>query len=1235
MHAGPVMPQVPLRYFAALTGLVALSCLLSSAAAEWHSIAGGRYIELPQVQGGAAGFKALDPSATGIHFTNTLSEEAAATNRTLFNGSGVATGDVDGDGLPDIVFAGLNSQLELYRNLGGFHFSNVTREAGLLLTNAICRGVVLADVTGDGALDLLLTTTGSGVRCWRNDGHGHFTDMTAETGLASSYGSMTLALADVNGDGALDLYVANNRAEDIRDRGQVLLRSVRGQAVVPPALTNRLVIINGQLMEYGEPDFLYLNDGTGHFRKVDWAGGTFLDEAGHPLHGPPLDWGLSATLRDFNGDGAPDLYVCNDFWTPDRIWINNGRGTFKAAPPLAFRKTSGSSMGVDLADLDGDGWPEIFVVDMLSRLPSWRKRQMSAQPAALNLPGEIENRPQSLRNTLFHSRRDGSYEEIANFAGLAASEWAWQPFFMDVDLDGQPDLLIPAGHAHDVQDRDASALINARQKNYGAITNAEERRRIFTADLVAHNRLYPPLATPIVAFRNTGRFRFEDVTANWGTAQPGVHHGIAFADFDGDGDLDFVVNNMGSAASVYRNDAPAPRIAVRLKGKSPNTQAIGSLVTLEGGAVLRQSSEVVSGGRYLSGTDPLLVFASGTSTGGMKIKVRWRSGATSIVTEVGPNRLYEIIEPSVSGQSIEPPNRTERKTWFADETGRLAYVHHDELYDDFFRQPLLPRRISQAGPGVAWCDLDGDGWEDLVIGTGRGGRLGAFRNDRHGSFSRFEAPPFNQPQARDTAGLVSLPSPQGDAIMAATANYEDGLTNAACLLLFQPGNPAGRPLLKDMPSSAGALALGDYDGDGNLDLLVTARVLPGRWPEAGGSLLLKQQNGAWVKDAQNSETIASSNAVTAGLWTDLNQDGFPELVLVGEFSAPKIFRNEHGRLASWNPAIEGADELSVLHRLSDLTGLWSSVTAADFDGDGALDLVLGNWGENGEEKATPDRPLTLWAGDFGNGSLSLIETVWDPARNALTPDRPLPDLVASLPFLSWRFRTHRDFSEASLDQVLGPEKARMRNFSANTLKSLVLLNRGDHFLVRPLPLEAQFAPVFGICAADFDLDGRQDLFLAQNFFATRPGIPRLDAGRGLMLKGDGQGSFSPISGNDSGILVYGEQRGAAVADFDHDGRPDLVVTQNAAQTRLYRNLNGAQGVQVRLHGPPGNPNAIGAVLRAGLACEIHAGSGYWSQDAPTILLPPSDSSRPLEILWPGGKRQRLTLPAGQPTLDIQ
>jgi len=1207
----------------------------------WHLENGFKWAELEVLAGGKTGFTLLPPEQTGVFFTNELDEWKGESNRVLFNGSGVAIGDFDNDGLPDIYFCSLQGENRLYKNLGGWKFKDVTAGSGIVCTNQNYRGAVFADINGDGWLDLLITTTGSGVLCFTNDGHGKFVDATAFAGLSSKYGSVTLALADVDGNGTLDVYVCNNRTDDIRDRGQVDVQMLRGQYIIPPALKDRLVVVNNQVIEYGEPDALYLNDGKGHFTQVSWTNGAFLDEDGKPLTSAPLDWGLTATFRDMTGDGFPDLYVCNDYWTPDRIWINDGKGHFRAIDKLALRHTSASSMGVDFADLNRSGNMDFLVVDMLSRDHRLRKRQSLAQRPMASMIGAIDDRPQIMRNTLMRNRGDGTFEDIADFAGLSASEWAWQPIFLDVDLDGFEDVIITTGHKKDVQDLDAAAAMQANRVlrpkpdangmvNYnGKLMTAREA---FITEKLMNAKYYRQLDTPIVAFHNRGEYRFAETTTEWGLNTPGVHHGIAVADFDGDGALDFVVNNLGAAAGIYRNTTSAPRVAVRLKGISPNTQGIGAKIKLLGGAVPMQSQEVISGGRYMSGSDPMLVFAAGKSTSGMTIEVTWRSGRVSRVSGVAANRIYEIDE-SVAELVQSPKSKIQSPTpLFKDVSEFINHTHFEENFDDYARQPLLPFKLSQLGPGVAWYDLDGDGHDDLIIGSGRGGAPAIFRGDGKGRFQKMDLPTdFRLPD--DSTGIVGwTPSPGQRALLVGVASYEQ--TNHPTVLQIDANGGAlsvsGR--LPEILSSAGPLAVADIDGDGDLDLFVGGRVVPGHFPEAASSRIFRNDGRTLQLDVENSRALENVGLVSGAVWSDLDGDGFPELILACEWGPVRVFKNTAGKLK----------EITAELGLDKFTGRWNSVTTGDIDGDGKMDIIAGNWGLNTIYHASATNPAQIYFGRVGGReTIDLLEAETDPATGKVAPLRMLNSLAESMPYLRGTFSTHKAYSEASVADVIGFPQSRAREASATTLASTIFFNRGEKFEAVELPMEAQVAPVFSINVADVDGDGNDEVFLSQNFFATRPEVPRLDAGRGLWLRNDGSGKLVPIPGQESGVKVYGEQRGAAVADFNEDGRVDLVVTQNGAPTKLFQNINAKPGLRVRLRGPAGNPDGIGAILRLksgerfGAAREVHGGSGYWSHDSAVEILGGSQLSTQLWVRWPGGQTSTFEIPPGSKEILVK
>ncbi len=1206
---------------------------------DWVRERGFSYRDLPSSGFARPGFTLVSPAYSGVAFTNVLGEERSLTNQIYHNGSGVALGDVDGDGRCDAYFGNLDGSNRLYQNLGNWKFADITGESGVACDDFDTTGVLFGDLDGDGDSDLLVNAIGQGTSVFTNDGRGRFTNITKTAGTGARTGSTSMALADVDGDGDLDLYVTNYRTASLRDEpftkftvnivnGKPTVTAVNGRSTKAPELLGRFTVNEqGAILEHGEPDVLFRNEGAGRFSSFSWTNGAFLDEEGGRFS-TPYEFGLSVMMRDLNGDSAPDIYVCNDFEGPDRIWINQGHGTFRLISKLALRQTSVFSMGVDVADIDRDGYDDIFVVDMLSREHVRRMVQLGDRKPAFSMPGLFANRPQYMRNTLFWNRGDNTYAEVAQIAGLDASEWSWTPIFVDVDLDGYEDLLISNGHLRDAQNVDYARRVEA----------LKNERRMSAVEQLRLRKIYPRLDNQNLAYRNLGNLRFEDVSAAWGFAATGAKQGMALADLDNDGDLDVAVNPLNGPALLYRNDTTAPRVQVRLNGKSPNTRGVGAKIRVLGGPVV-QSQEMICGGRFLSGDDFVRVFAAGSATDNMTIEVTWRSGLRSVVSGARANRIYEIDEEAGSVPKLETPTPP-MQSWFKDVSAQLAHAHYDEDFNDFDRQPLLVRKLSQAGPGVTWFDVDGDGFDDLILGSGRGGELAVYHSDGKGGFKMVKTP-LNARTSRDQTAVLGVQIDERRLLLLGQSHYEDGQTNGGAVLQHSvpPGNIVEAVPISE--SSLGPLALGAIDKDGALKLFVGGRVIPGRYPEAASSRLYRSGAQGWVLDVENSRALSEIGLVTSAVFSDLSGDGSPDLVLASEWGPLRIFRNEQGILKPWNPSVTSDVSATQATNLNQFTGWWNSVAAGDFNGDGRMDLVAGNWGENTSYQKYDQRPIHVYYGDFDdNGTFDLLEACYDRGVKKRVPLRDASAVARALPYLASRFSSYEQYGNAGIAEVID-RKPEVKELAITTLRSMIFLNRGTNFEALPLPLEAQLSPVFGIAVADFDGDGHEDLIFAQNFFAVEPMTSRYDAGRGLLLRGAGDGTFRAIAGQESGLAVYGEGRGAAVCDFDGDGRVDVCIGQNGAQTKLYRNERAKPGLRVRLQGPASNPMAIGALLwpvfadaKKGAAREIHAGTGWLSQDGRVQVIA---SPRPIisvAVKWPGGKTTQSIIPPQAEAVSI-
>jgi hypothetical protein len=1078
-------------------------------------------------------FELLSPRVTGVTFVNELPVDTAFNILEylyFYDGGGVAAGDVDGDGLPDLYFTSSVGPNRLYRNLGNYRFEDITGRAGVADSVGWKTGVTMADVNGDGHLDIYVsavdyrTMHGHNV-LYINNGDGTFTDRTEQYGLAFTGFSTQAIFFDYDGDGDLDMYLLNHSQHSERSR------SLRPQR---------------EPRHGGGAHRLYRNDG-GHFVDVS-------EQAG--IYGGVEGYGLGVVASDLNSDGCPDLYIANDFQENDFLYLNNCDGTFTESIATAMGHTSRASMGVDAADFNNDGRPDVVVLDMLPDREDILKTSANAEDYDITYMKERAGyRPQYGRNTLQLNRGAGRFSEIGYLAGVDATDWSWGPLFADLDNDGLKDLFITNGIYRRPNDLDYLAYVATEPVQ--ASLRQGTSRELLTRLLERMPQV--PLAN--YAYRNNGDLTFTNEAAAWGLGQPGFSNGAAYVDLNHSGALDLVVNNIHAPASIYRNRARTTNgnhyLEVVLRGGGKNTGGIGAKVLIAQGGREQLLEEMPTRG-FESSVDPRLHFGLGVATVVDSLTVTWPDRRVQVLTRVPVDQTVTLSQDAARGRAVEPRRRTTHPL-FANVTASsvgLDFKHDEHTFWDYDREPLIPHQVSREGPALAVGDVNGDGLDDIYVGGAKwqAGRLYVQRPD--GTFRAVPQPAFQADSLAEDVGAAFVDADgDGDQDLYVVSGGNEFWGDADALrdrLYINEGNGRFRRapgLLPDFFENGSVVVPGDFDGDGHPDLFVGGRVVARGYGLTPRSHLLHNNGAGHFQDVTLDMAPALSQAgmVTGATWVDDSREAQPDLVVVGEWMPVRMFRQVAGSLV----------DRTAEAGLAGTEGWWNAVVTADVNGDGLPDLVLGNLGLNSYLRASPTEPARLYLGDFGHtGGLEQILTFYK--HGVSYPLAGRDELLRQIPRLRSRFGTYAAFGASQIQDILSAADLRRATvLTAHTFASAVATNRGDGtFDVRPLPTEAQFAPIRAILVGDFDGDGHLDLLVAGNFSAVPPVQGRYDASYGLLLRGTGDGHFVPVDPEDDGLVIDGEVRAMAIVRGPRGSR-SIVAARNNDTLQLIRILGPA------------------------------------------------------------------------------
>ncbi len=1078
-------------------------------------------------------FEEISAEKSGINFINKVenTEDFNIFNyRNFYNGGGVAMGDLNNDGLPEVFLTSNMGDNKLYLNKGNLQFEDITDKAGVAGAKFWSTGVVLADINADGFLDIYVCNAGykkdekPNNELFINNGDLTFTEKAAEYGLNEDGYTTHAAFFDYDLDGDLDCYILNN-------------------SFMPVNTLNNSNNRETYAKDWPVKDFLkgggdkLLRNDNGKFVDVSKAAG---------IYGSLIGFGLGVTVGDVNGDHWPDLYISNDFYERDYLYINQGDGTFQEQIEQWMEHMSQASMGADMADINNDGSPEIFTTEMLPGDDARLKTMiMFENYNSYQLKLERGFYHQYMQNCLQLNNNDKTFSEIANYAGVAASDWSWGALLFDADNDGFRDIYICNGIYKDVIDQDFIDFFADEVVQNMALTGKKAQINEVISKMPS---------TPLLnkAYRNTGALKFEDMGVAWGIKTPSFSNGAAYGDLDNDGDLDMVVNNINQNAFLYRNNAEKVSknhfVSVQLKGKGQNTFAIGSKVTAYIGSQQINAQQFPSRG-FQSSVDLKLVLGIGQATAIDSLVVEWPDKTKTV--QLNPpidapiNLSWDKTSGGIAGNMYDfTPSQP---SLFQEAISPFKAAKEDDFID-FYPEGLSFRMISREGPKAAVGDLNGDGLEDVFIGAPAGFAAGLYFQTASGSFTQNKQAIFEADSVFEDTAVLFFDADGDkdlDLFVGSGGNKDEAgsrLLQDRLYLNDGKGNFAFNPYALSLNGYNTAVAVPlDFDNDGDLDLFVGSRSVPRNYGVPPKQFLYENDGKGLFKDVVKTagEDLKLLGMVTDATLADVTSDPGLELVIVGEWMTPQVFKMEHGKVKK------------VASNLDQYAGWWYSVAASDLDGDGDQDLVLGNRGENFYFSGSPEAPAKIWIWDFdNNGTVEKIMT-----RQINGRDMPIPmkkDLTSQLPMLKKDNLKHTDYAKKSIQDLFQApllKKAMMRE--ANYFKSAIALNNGNgQFTLQELPKEVQFSCVCAIWCGDVNSDGKNDILLAGNDNGFIPQFSKLDASFGHTLINRGDGTFERMENRRSGFSVRGDVK--QILEFKKGGERWFLTTVNNQTPKAFK-----------------------------------------------------------------------------------